>query len=141
MTEPLCILLVEDHADTRETLQRYLQSKGYEVLSAGSLVEAISIAATMRFDVLVSDIGLPDGNGVELISEMKRRVNVPAIAISGYFQPENEASYLRGRFRAGDREAVLSAGSCGGYRISHKSERDKRPGRMTYTQFCCTTWL
>jgi DNA-binding response OmpR family regulator len=95
---PICVLLVEDHADTRETLQRYLNSKGYEVLTASNLTDAFAIAGTMRFDVLVSDIGLPDGSGIELLMELKRRSNFPAIAISGYFQPENEQSYYEAGF-------------------------------------------
>ncbi len=98
MSNPICILLVEDHTDTRETLQRYLTSKGYEVLTASSIGEAFTVASTMRFDVLVSDIGLPDGSGVELLMDLKRRSNFPAIAISGFFQPENEEEYYRAGF-------------------------------------------
>ena len=98
MSTPICILLVEDHADTRETLRRYLHSKGYECLTAASIGEAFTVAGTMRFDVLVSDIGLPDGSGIELLLELKRRNNFPAIAISGYFQPENETQYLAAGF-------------------------------------------
>jgi DNA-binding response OmpR family regulator len=98
MSHPICILLVEDHLDTRETLQRYLNSKGYEVLTATSIGEAFTVASTMRFDVLVSDIGLPDGSGIELLMDLKRRSNFPAIAISGFFQPENEEEYYRAGF-------------------------------------------
>lgn len=98
MSNPICILLVEDHNDTRETLRRYLLSKGYEVLTAASIAEAFTVASTMRFDVLVSDIGLPDGSGVELLMDLKRRANFPAIAISGFFQPENEQEYYRAGF-------------------------------------------
>lgn len=98
MNNPICILLVEDHTDTRVTLQRYLTSKGYEVLTASSIAEAFTVASTMRFDVLVSDIGLPDGSGVELLMDLKRRSNFPAIAISGFFQPENEEEYYRAGF-------------------------------------------
>jgi DNA-binding response OmpR family regulator len=98
MSNPICILLVEDHNDTRETLQRYLNSKGYEVLTAASIGEAFTVASTMRFDVLVSDIGLPDGSGIELLMDLKRRSHFPAIAISGFFQPENEEEYYRAGF-------------------------------------------
>jgi DNA-binding response OmpR family regulator len=98
MSNPICILLVEDHADTRETLSRYLNSKGYEVLTAASIAEAFTVASTMRFDVLVSDIGLPDGSGIELLMDLKRRSNFLAIAISGFFQPENEEEYYRAGF-------------------------------------------
>jgi DNA-binding response OmpR family regulator len=98
MSNPICILLVEDHHDTRETLQRYLHSKGYEVLTAASIGEAFTVASTMRFDILVSDIGLPDGSGIELLMDLKRRSNFPAIAISGFFQPENEQEYYQAGF-------------------------------------------
>lgn len=98
MSDPTCVLLVEDHLDTREAIQRYLKSKGFEVLTAASLGDAVTMATTMRFDILVSDIGLPDGSGIELLAELKRHGKFPAIAISGYFQPENEESYYRAGF-------------------------------------------
>lgn len=98
MSAPICILLVEDHLDTREAVQRYLKSKGFEVLTAASLGEAVTMASTMRFDILVSDIGLPDGSGIDLLVELKRRANFSSIAISGYFLPENEESYYRAGF-------------------------------------------
>mgnify|MGYP001030198528 FL=1 len=78
------VLLVEDHRDTRQMLQRYLQAAGFEVLIAGSVAAALKVAAEQPFDVLVSDIGLPDASGFDLMRQVRCRKPVPGIAISGY---------------------------------------------------------
>jgi two-component system CheB/CheR fusion protein len=81
----LRILLVEDHADTARMLARLLQSKGHVVTRAGSVAAALEAARAAEFDVLVSDLGLPDGSGDELmrrlLTEGKR---LRGIAVSGY---------------------------------------------------------
>src|SRR5581483_155277 len=59
----LRLLLVEDHEDTKRSLTRMLQRRGYEVYCAGDVRSALEIATNTKFDVLVSDIGLPDGSG------------------------------------------------------------------------------
>jgi signal transduction histidine kinase/CheY-like chemotaxis protein len=79
----LAILLVEDNADSAEALSLALQLQGYEVRLAGS-VAAAREAARERFDVLVSDLALPDGDGIELLTEPRARISVPAIALSGH---------------------------------------------------------
>src|SRR5690606_29534470 len=66
-TGPMRILLVEDHPPTRAVLSRLLVRAGHVVVSAASVAEARGIAARETFDVVVSDIGLPDGTGVELM--------------------------------------------------------------------------
>lgn len=78
------ILLVEDHAATRVSLQRLLERRGYQVMSAGSLGQARDLTSRERFDLLLSDIGLPDGNGYELMSELRQRWGLSGIALSGY---------------------------------------------------------
>lgn len=78
------LLVVEDHAGTAKTLERILKSCGYEVNVVNSKAEALKLAATTEFDLLISDIGLPDGTGYELVSELKKRRRIRAIAISGY---------------------------------------------------------
>lgn len=67
------ILLVEDHEDTRIILTRLLTRYGYDVVSAGTMHEALMLLDNIRFDVLLSDIGLPDGDGLQLVGEAKRR--------------------------------------------------------------------
>ena len=80
------ILLVEDHADTLKMLRRLLQGVGYRVTPAGNVAEAIRAAADAPdVEVLISDIGLPDGTGIDVIGAVRTRYpNVPAIALTGY---------------------------------------------------------
>src|SRR5690606_34518632 len=63
------VLLVEDHADTAKMLDRYLTGVGYEVATAGSVAAALALASERHFDVIVSDIGLPDATGLDLMRQ------------------------------------------------------------------------
>ncbi len=80
----LRILLVEDHDDTRNVLQRLLGRWGHAVTTAGSVGEARAILTTETFDLLLSDIGLPDGTGHEVATALRERSQIPAVAMSGY---------------------------------------------------------
>ena len=66
------ILLVEDHADTSRVISALLTRCGHEVVVAENLRDALHLVQNVRFDVLVSDIGLPDGTGLDLVSEAKK---------------------------------------------------------------------
>src|SRR6202007_1629737 len=79
---PLQILLVDDHRDTVNVLKRLLTRIGYQVVTAETFRDALQLAATNDFDLLVSDIGLPDGNGFELLKEIRKRQRIDAIALS-----------------------------------------------------------
>ena len=79
----LRLLLVDDHADTRAVLSRLLNRCGHEVVTADSVQKALEILDGDRFDALISDIGLPDTSGYELIREAKRRQPLKGIALSG----------------------------------------------------------
>jgi len=80
------LLVVEDHLDTLATLTRLLERRGYVIRSAGSIKEALEVAREYDFDVLISDIGLPDGRGTELLEQLIHiRPQAPlAIAMSGF---------------------------------------------------------
>lgn len=78
------VLVVDDHADTLRVLRKLLQSLGYQAATAGSVAAALNYAAENEVDVLVSDIGLPDATGHDLVRQMRRIQNVPAVAISGF---------------------------------------------------------
>jgi len=67
------ILLVEDHEDSRVVLANLLIHCGHEVASASNMQDALRLLENLRFDVLVSDIGLPDGTGLDLVVEAKKR--------------------------------------------------------------------
>ena len=78
------VLLVENHADTRILLKSYLELKGHTVIVAETKAEALRIAMEGRWNVVISDIGLPDGNGWQLLEEAEFQEPVFAIAMSGY---------------------------------------------------------
>jgi len=78
------ILIVEDHADTLDVLSRLLRSFGYAVQSAASAREALEHASANQFDLLISDLTLPDGNGADLVKQICANRSIPAIALSGY---------------------------------------------------------
>lgn len=82
------LLVVEDHADTAFVLCRLLEDSGYTVRHAGSLAEARALVKAEPFDVLISDIGLPDGTGYELMTEL-HNTGLPGIAMSGYGMDED----------------------------------------------------
>jgi PAS domain S-box-containing protein len=81
---PLRLLLVEDHADTAKTLARLLRLDGLDVRCAHTVAGAVELAGSEPFDVVVSDLGLPDGSGHDLMRRLRRDRAVPGIAMSGY---------------------------------------------------------
>ncbi|MDQ5847272.1 MAG: GAF domain-containing protein, partial [Acidobacteriota bacterium] len=81
------ILLVEDQPDTLEMLAANFESRGYEVLRCTSAPEALELAGRENFDILISDIGMPGMDGLQLIQELRQREalkSLPAIALTGY---------------------------------------------------------
>jgi CheY-like chemotaxis protein/two-component sensor histidine kinase len=85
----LRILLVEDHEDTNRSLTQLLRRRGYHVEPAHNIANALDVAATSEFDVLVSDIGLPDGTGVDLIQQLKATRPIFGIALTGFGMEED----------------------------------------------------
>jgi len=84
-----CVLVVEDHDDTLLSMKLFLTRLGYEVLAAENMSDALRIAETQHFDFLLSDIGLPDGSGLELLRRIRAVRNVPALALSGFGMDED----------------------------------------------------
>ena len=85
----LCILLVEDDAESRKALQRLLTMQGYTVHARHDYDSALEIAAHQQFDLLISDIGLPDRDGCEVMEAVKRVHGVPGIALTGHVSHED----------------------------------------------------
>jgi CheY-like chemotaxis protein len=83
------ILLVEDHADTRKVLTKLLGTIGCAVTATGSVREAIEAADRQDFDLLVSDIGLPDGTGLDVMKHVAAHYPLRGIALSGYGQDDD----------------------------------------------------
>jgi PAS domain S-box-containing protein/excisionase family DNA binding protein len=83
--QPIRILLVDDHVDTLKVLRRILESDGHSITSATSVREAARAAGTGSFDLLISDIGLPDGTGMDVVRSVRAsHPKVPAIAMTGF---------------------------------------------------------
>jgi CheY-like chemotaxis protein len=87
----LRIFIVEDHADTARGLAMYLRATGYEVHVAADVRAARQLATEIEYDILLSDIGLPDGNGWDLLEELSARRPITAIAMSGYNSDSDRA--------------------------------------------------
>src|SRR5258707_15489717 len=81
------LIVVEDHAETAEGLKRFLNAVGYQVFVATDMSSALSLATSVQFDVLLSDLGLPDGSGWELLKRLSMERRIRAIAFSGHNSP------------------------------------------------------
>jgi PAS domain S-box-containing protein len=97
----LRILLVEDHADTREALSELLRMYGHDVAVAGSIAAALAAAGAGHFDLVVSDLGLPDGSGLDLMPQIRALApyELKGICLTGYGMEEDirksrEAGFL-----------------------------------------------
>jgi DNA-binding response OmpR family regulator len=84
----LKLLIVEDNRDTREFLALILGQRGHEVRAAASLSDARAELMARDFDLLISDVELPDGTGLDLMREFRDR-DVPGIAMSGFGSEED----------------------------------------------------
>src|SRR5437667_2580115 len=83
-SKPLRILLVEDHQDTRRTLSRLLTHFGHNVVTAGNVEGAMDIMGSDNMDVLLCDIGLPDGSGYEVAAQARAKRRIKAVALTGF---------------------------------------------------------
>lgn len=85
----LDLLVVEDHEATLQVLSRLLTRAGHRIVTASSVAGALSITEDQRFDFVVSDLGLPDGTGLELMQNLRARHGLRGIALSGYGMDED----------------------------------------------------
>ena len=80
----LRIFIVENHADTLKWIALYLREMGHTIFSAQTMAEALKELPGADCDVLISDIGLPDGDGWQLLRAARLPRRVYAIAMSGF---------------------------------------------------------
>jgi PAS domain S-box-containing protein len=100
-SRPITILLVEDHEPTRTAVAKLLTRRHYEVKLAATAEEARRLFSRENFDLVISDIGLPDGNGYELMQEMRQRNEaVRGIALTGYGMDQDIAKSEASGFAA-----------------------------------------
>jgi signal transduction histidine kinase len=125
------ILLVEDHEPTRTALTRLLMRRSYKVTTASSIAEARAMAEAGNFNLLVSDIGLPDGNGYDLMDELRKRFNLQGIALTGFGMEQDVARSQKAGFvvhltkpiRADSLENALALALNGGHESKHFNEQ------------------
>lgn len=94
------ILLVEDHEHSAKAIARLLGRAGYEVRVVGSVKSALAAAEAAPFDLLVSDLGLPDGSGNDLMRQLRERHKLRGIALSGFGMEEDIARSREAGFEA-----------------------------------------
>src|ERR1700745_4237501 len=87
--QPLRILLVEDHEDTNRSLTNLLRRRGYHVQSALNFQSAVNLGTMEQFDVLISDLALPDGSGIDLMQKLHSTQPLFAIALTGFGMEED----------------------------------------------------
>lgn len=86
----LRLLVVEDHYHTLDVLARLLRRAGHTIVTASTVAAAKELAATQSFDLVISDIGLPDGSGNELMQSLHTQHGLRGIALTGYGMEEDE---------------------------------------------------
>lgn len=89
-TQSLRLLLVEDHEATLVVLARLLRRAGHHVDTAANVAEADDWAASSPYDLVISDIGLPDGTGIELMQRLRDGYGLRGIALTGYGMEEDQ---------------------------------------------------
>lgn len=87
--QPLRILLVEDHEATIQVLRQLLTRAGHHVTAAMTVAAALQAAGNAAFDLVISDLGLPDGTGFELMHTLRDAYGLRGIALSGYGMDED----------------------------------------------------
>ena len=97
------ILIVDDVADVTEMIALFLKHAGFEVTTANSADSALRLTADTHFDLIISDIGMPEMNGYELAESLRSRddySNTPLIAVTGYTEYDDLGRSLRAGFNA-----------------------------------------
>ena len=93
------VLLVEDHGDTLGAAQVLLAELSFEVVTAATLRDALAAAKAQAFDLVISDLGLPDGSGLDLMRSLRDSYGLSGIAVTGYgmeddFRHSREAGFV-----------------------------------------------
>ena len=99
-TAPIRILLVDDHEDTLRAMTRLLRKLNHRVVTAGTLNGALAAAKAEEFDLLISDVGLPDGTGLDLMRQLHAERPIRGIALTGYGTDEDHRQTLQAGFAA-----------------------------------------
>jgi CheY-like chemotaxis protein len=96
------VLVVDDEPDARQLVRRVLADCGAEVATAESAAQALELVETFRPDILVSDVGMPDQDGYDLIRRVRSRVaakTLPAVALTAFARSEDRRRALIAGFQ------------------------------------------
>ena len=99
----LNVLVVDDVPDVTEMIALLLKHAGYNVTTAGSAAAALQLAGEGAFDVIISDIGMPEMNGYELATSLRALTDyqgIPIIAVTGYSEYDDRSRALQAGFDA-----------------------------------------
>ncbi|MEY2545438.1 MAG: hypothetical protein QOG48_555 [Verrucomicrobiota bacterium] len=94
------LLVVEDHEATLNVITALLRQRGHHVHCASSIHDALGLAANHKFDFVISDLGLPDGSGIDLMLRLSNEYGLHGIALSGYGMAEDLARSEQAGFLA-----------------------------------------
>lgn len=97
------VLVVDDVNDVTDMISLFLKHAGYQVMTAERAAEALKLAGERKFDLIISDIGMPEMNGYELVGALRRLASyhdVPMIAVTGYTEYDDRGRSLRAGFNA-----------------------------------------
>lgn len=99
----LSVLVVDDVPDVTEMIALFLKHAGYDVATADSATMALQLAGKKAFDLIISDIGMPEMNGYELAESLRTLTDyrsTPIIAVTGYSEYDDRARALQAGFNA-----------------------------------------
>ena len=99
-SQPLRLLVIEDHEPTMAVLARLLRRHGHDVLTACTVKGALLLASTNSFDLVISDLGLPDGSGIDLMRQLAQQYGLRGVALSGYGMAEDRVRTQQAGFLA-----------------------------------------
>lgn len=94
----LTILLIEDHVDTADVMAQLIRGLGHEVTVVGRVDDALAATQQQHFDLIVSDLGLPDATGLDFIKAFRERSDAPAVALTGFGTDEDVRRCLSAGF-------------------------------------------
>ncbi|MGA7781976.1 MAG: response regulator, partial [Paraburkholderia sp.] len=94
----LTILLIEDHVDTADVMAQLIRGMGHEVTVAGRVDDALAATQSTTYDLIVSDVGLPDGTGLDFIKAFREHSGAPAVALTGFGTDEDVRRCLAAGF-------------------------------------------
>src|SRR5439155_10971159 len=103
------ILVVDDVADVTEMIALFLKHAGFDVMTANSAQRALGMSSENHFDLIISDIGMPEMNGYDLAESLRKREayeTIPMIAVTGYTEYDDSGRSLAAGINAHHNKSI-----------------------------------